>query len=164
LTKCKTITTTTVAIAALLAAALGALVLLAIIACLVSDNAVEGISFRVCRNRASNGTFGRDGIGYTSTEGNMASGEDFLRYVGGTVRKVALDRVDDAFAEGFKEAANISVEVLSKKMDDLLSRIKAGNPLSDQEQYLLVGLHELKSETEQSLRAYWIDGASGNQA
>lgn len=91
----------------------------------------------------------------------MASGEDFLRYVGGAVRKAANDHVSERFTDGFNEAANICVTMLSEKIDELMDRMKTGE-LSRPDQVLLSSLTVLKSETEQKLFRYWETLAADN--
>ncbi|WP_433474748.1 hypothetical protein ACQPZP_39585 [Spirillospora sp. CA-142024] len=78
----------------------------------------------------------------------MAHVSDFLLDV---ARKVANDRTGEIFTEGFEEAANICMDVLSKNIDALLDQIKLGGNLSKQEQFLLSNLIEIKSETEKRL-------------
>ena len=71
------------------------------------------------------------------------------------VRRVANEHSDASFTDGFNEAANICVEMLTKNIDELLNKIKFGNFLTEQEQFLLSRLTEMKSATEQSLFDYW---------
>ncbi|WP_405088323.1 hypothetical protein [Microbispora sp. NBC_01389] len=59
---------------------------------------------------------------------------------------------DNEFDKGFDEATDICMSTLQKNIDDLMSKMKSGNLLSDQEQFLLSRLDELKSETEDRLR------------
>lgn len=63
--------------------------------------------------------------------------------------------INDAYADGFHEAAIISVGVISRRINDLLDQVGSGNYLSSQEQFLLSGLNDLKSETERELREFW---------
>lgn len=79
----------------------------------------------------------------------------FLGSAGNGARRVAKELVDDSFARGFDEAASISVGVLSKNIDDLLNKIKSGSYLTDQEQFLLSRLTEMKAATEKDLRDFW---------
>lgn len=72
-------------------------------------------------------------------------------------RSAARDVNDRAFADGHNDAANICVDVLSKKIDGLMSQIKAGRALSSNEQFLLSALTELKSETQAELHRSWHD-------
>ena len=60
--------------------------------------------------------------------------------------------VSRQFSEGYDEAANICMGLLSKKIDDLLSQVKAGEYLSEQEQFLLSSLHEMRAEMDAALR------------
>ena len=84
----------------------------------------------------------------------MSGVNGFMRDVIDGVRKRASDRLGDEFDDGFEEAANICMGVISKNVDGLLHRIKSGNYLSDQEQFLLSKLTEMQSETEKSLREF----------
>lgn len=88
----------------------------------------------------------------------------FVGYLLGIVRESAKRRTDDAFAEGYSEAANVCVGVLSEAIDGLLEQIKSGNFLSDQEQFLLSKLNELKSETENALRDAWSTLVADDEA
>ena len=82
--------------------------------------------------------------------------DDLLR----GVRNSAHEHIDDAFADGYSEAANVCVGVLSKTIDALLKQIKPGSYLSDQEQFLLSKLNELKSQTENALSDFWANADS----
>ena len=73
------------------------------------------------------------------------------------IRKIQQDargRLDDEYLAGYNEAANICVDLLSKKIDGLLNQIKSGSYLSEEEQFLLSQLNALKSETERTLHAH----------
>jgi hypothetical protein len=59
------------------------------------------------------------------------------------------------------KAANVCVGVLSETIDGLLKQIKSGSYLSDQEQFLLSKLNELKSQTENALSDFWANTDSG---
>ena len=72
-------------------------------------------------------------------------------------RSAGRDVGDRVFADGYNDAANICVDVLSKKIDGLMSQIKAGRDLSSKEQFLLSALTELKSETQAELHRFWDD-------
>lgn len=71
------------------------------------------------------------------------------------LREADNKRIYEAFNDGYHEAANICVGILEKKIDELLSQIKSGSYLSEQEQFMLSKLNELKSETEEELRNFW---------
>ncbi|MGV9216120.1 hypothetical protein ACTFTM_30070 [Micromonospora sp. RB23] len=73
----------------------------------------------------------------------------------GAIRDSAAARADGAFADGYNEAANICVAALEGKIDGLMGQISANRYLSDQEQYLVASLRELKSNTERALRDFW---------
>lgn len=69
--------------------------------------------------------------------------------------KGGRDVGDKVFADGYNEAANICVDVLSRRIDGLMGQIKAGRDLSSKEQLLLSALTELKSETQAELYRFW---------
>ena len=78
-----------------------------------------------------------------------------------TLKKVsesADSHMNDAFFDGYNTAANICVDVITKNIDELFSQINSGSFLSDQEQFLLSKLNDLKSETEEKL----VDFCKGN--
>ena len=74
------------------------------------------------------------------------------------VRESADSHMNDAFFYFFNTAANICVDVITKNIDELFSQINSGSFLSDQEQFLLSKLNDLKSETEEKL----VDFCKGN--
>ncbi len=65
--------------------------------------------------------------------------------------------VDGHFDDGYNEAAHTCIRILSEKIDDLLHQIKSGRYLSEQEQFLLSSLNEIRLETEVALRAFYDD-------
>jgi hypothetical protein len=71
------------------------------------------------------------------------------------VRESDRKRMNEFFIDGYNEAANICVGILTKKIDDLFSKIDSDSYLSKQEQFMLSKLKELKSETEDELRDFW---------
>lgn len=79
----------------------------------------------------------------------------FAAELGTHVRRSATERLDEEFIVGFNEAANISVGLLTAKIDELMSRMQSGSYLSEPDQQLLAQLAALKTETEESLRKYW---------
>jgi hypothetical protein len=87
--------------------------------------------------------------------------KEFVGDLVDSVRKSASEHSDDAFADGYNDAANICVGVLSETIDGLLKQIKLGSYLSDQEQFLLSKLNELKSQTENALSDFWANTDSG---
>jgi hypothetical protein len=74
------------------------------------------------------------------------------------VRESADSHMNDAFFDGYNTAANICVDVITKNIHELFSQINSGSFLSDQEQFLLLKLNDLKSETEEKL----VDFCKGN--
>lgn len=88
----------------------------------------------------------------------MTSGNNFLRGLldeaGDLIRRVGRNLVDGSYNSGYEEAASVCLGVLSKNIDDLMNKIKPGSYLSDQEQFLLSKLTELKSTTERDLQDF----------
>ena len=78
-----------------------------------------------------------------------------------SVRKSVKEHNDDAFEDGYNEAANICVGVLSEVIDGLLKKINLDSRLSDQEQFLLSKLHEIRSEMETMLHDSCANAGSG---
>lgn len=70
------------------------------------------------------------------------------------VRATGNHRLDEEFAAGYDEAANICIEIITKKINDLLAGVNSGQLLSEKEQLLLASLNQLKSETEEALRTF----------
>ncbi|MER8104629.1 hypothetical protein [Kitasatospora sp. NPDC094016] len=73
-------------------------------------------------------------------------------------RKSGNRRLDDEFADGYNEAANISVEILAKTIGDLQKRAASGDFLSEHEQFLSGKLYELKADMEKALYDFWEQG------
>lgn len=69
-------------------------------------------------------------------------------------RATGNQRLDEEFAAGYDEAANICVGIVTNKINDLIATINSGQLLLEKEQLLLVSLNQLKSETEEALRAF----------
>ncbi len=84
----------------------------------------------------------------------MSRWSDVGRELAGIPAEVVRRHADARLEEGFNAAANICVDLLSRKIDDLMGQMKTGE-LPRPEQLLLSSLTELKSETEQSLFGYW---------
>ena len=61
-------------------------------------------------------------------------------------------RLDDKFFNGYDTAASICIEAVNEKIDELHKQINDGKFLSNQEQFLLAHLNELKREIEDILR------------
>lgn len=81
--------------------------------------------------------------------------DDSIDGVRDSVRKTESEE----FLVGYDQAANICVEIITKKIDELFSQISSNSFLSEREQFLLLKLKEMKSETEEELRDFW----SGNE-
>jgi hypothetical protein len=83
---------------------------------------------------------------------------DFVNRVWGTAKSAALDVgrgvADKVFVDGYTEAANTCVGLISQKIDRLMDQIRSGQDLSAKDQYLLSKLTDLRAETEDKLRAY----------
>ena len=86
------------------------------------------------------------------------------------IKKIIDDSIDgvrdsvrksesEEFIVGYNQAANICVEIITKKIDELFSQISSDSFLSEREQFLLSKLKEMKSETEEELQDFW----SGNE-
>jgi len=73
---------------------------------------------------------------------------DVLRDAKDTTRRVANGLLDGAYDDGFREAANICMSVLAESSADLMKKIKPGEGLSTEEQFLLRRLSELQTEME----------------
>ncbi len=71
------------------------------------------------------------------------------------VRESENKRMNEEFNDGYNEAANICVGIITKKIDELFSKINSDSSLSKQEQYMLSKLNELKSETEEELSSFF---------
>lgn len=69
-------------------------------------------------------------------------------------RAIGNQRLDEEFAAGYDEAANICMGIVTNKINDLIATINSGQLLLEKEQLLLVSLNQLKSETEEALRAF----------
>ena len=89
--------------------------------------------------------------------------KEFFKEIGNDtlkkVRESADSHMNDAFFDGYNTAANICVDVITKNIHELFSQINSGSFLSDQEQFLLSKLNDLKSETEEKL----VDFCKGNR-
>jgi hypothetical protein len=57
---------------------------------------------------------------------------------------------DDVFAEGYGEAAEICIGVLSERIYDVSGQLKDG--LSEKDQFLLSSLLDIRTEAEAALR------------
>jgi hypothetical protein len=76
-------------------------------------------------------------------------------FVGDVLRTAASGVVDRVFADGYNAAANISVDLLSQKIDGLHGQVRAGQSLSEKDQFLLSSLDAMRSELDAALRGYW---------
>lgn len=76
-------------------------------------------------------------------------------FVGDVLRTTASGVTAKAFADGYNEAANISMDLLSRKIDGLHSEIRSHRFLSEQDQFLLSSLDEMRSELDAALRDNW---------
>lgn len=93
----------------------------------------------------------------------MAGFADFARGLGrealGRVQSAAGERVDQAFEDGFNEAANLCVQVVAEAAGALSSKM-ATEALTDREQAQLARLTFLKEEIERALYGFWDQPAS----
>ena len=85
----------------------------------------------------------------------------FMQYASNVANESKDKAVKEIFVDGYNEAAGICVGMITKKMDELYSQISSGSFLSEQEQFLLSNLKELKSETEEKLYDFWRN--NGNE-
>ena len=85
----------------------------------------------------------------------------FMQYASNVANESKDKAVKEIFVDGYNEAAGICVGTITKKMDELYSQISSGSFLSEQEQFLLSNLKELKSETEEKLYDFWRN--NGNE-
>lgn len=79
----------------------------------------------------------------------------FMHYVSNIVTESKNKVVEEIYADGYDMAAHICLGIITKKMDELYGQISSGSFLSEQEQYMLSKLKELKSETEEKLNYFW---------
>ena len=71
------------------------------------------------------------------------------------VRGSVNERENEIFIDGYNQAANICVDIITKNIDELFNQINSNSFLSKQEQFTLLKLKELKSETEKELQDFW---------
>ena len=62
--------------------------------------------------------------------------------------------VDDHFFDGYETAASICIEAITKRIAELNEQIIEGKFLSNQDQYLMAKLDELKREIEDRLHNF----------
>ena len=70
-------------------------------------------------------------------------------------RAVAKRYLMEECQSGYKSAADVSLAIVTAKVDDLMRRMASGKKLSASEQDLLSSLNELKSEMQNALEAEW---------
>ncbi|MGO4299383.1 hypothetical protein [Leifsonia sp. RAF41] len=81
-----------------------------------------------------------------------------LRYeLTATAKEGARRALQQPYADGYDEAANVTVQLLQSKIDDLHRRMKNQGGLSEKEQYLLAHLIDMKEELERALRDAWTE-------
>jgi hypothetical protein len=92
----------------------------------------------------------------------MPSGNGFMREVLERViddaRRNKNARFDAEYIDGFNEAANICLSVLSESIDGLLAKIESGDYLSNQEQFLLARLKGLETEMQTGFKNSFASG------
>jgi hypothetical protein len=80
----------------------------------------------------------------------------FVRYLE-SIRDDVVGRHDsEVFGDGFNAAANLCVEVVSARMDDLLAVMKASG-LNAEQQQIFAELSEMKVSIERRLSGYSAD-------
>lgn len=93
----------------------------------------------------------------------MAGMSDFAKGIGQEaltrVRGVAREHTDQAFEDGFNEAANICVRLVTEAAGGLTAKMSNAS-LTDREQAQLARLTGLKEEMEQALYGYWEQKAA----
>jgi hypothetical protein len=67
-----------------------------------------------------------------------------------------------AFSNGFDDAADICIGVVSGRTDAVLSQIKQGNMPASHGNLIVATLAELRSEMEAELRGYWVSDDQGH--
>ena len=88
----------------------------------------------------------------------MAKLNDLGQWVLGSVRQVANDRVNAERGEGFQDAADIALRVLTQRIDQLQQKMGQSPYLTTEEQVLLANLIALRTETAGAFDAFWADG------
>lgn len=90
--------------------------------------------------------------------GNLDGVVNYFR----TIRdNVVSERDEVVFTDGFNTAANICVQLLGERADELLEQMKSGQ-LSPEGQQTYAALVEVKGQMEKELFAYW-NGAEAPQ-
>lgn len=69
-------------------------------------------------------------------------------------RQGALSHVEDAYADGFNTAANLSIDLVTAEIDRLITKISEVGPLNDGEQVLLAGLMTLRTDLDRRFRTH----------
>ena len=72
-----------------------------------------------------------------------------------SMRERRRQRELEPVLEGYRAAAEIALEALSKVLDDIEAKRDAGETLSADETVLRTELHVIKSKTERALQDYW---------
>ena len=90
---------------------------------------------------------------------NANRGRKFLDAATGVVGEAvgeAGGRVaGDWIQYGYDQASGLSIGLLGKRIDDLHEKIRSGGKLTQQEQYLLTILSDIKAEIERELQYNW---------
>ncbi|MEV7776697.1 hypothetical protein [Kitasatospora sp. NPDC088351] len=80
----------------------------------------------------------------------------------GFAKDVAGQTLMGFHADGYQQAADISIGVLDQQIAVLMDRMTSDNPLAGQEQFLLGKLAELRKELTQALDGFWEQDEPSN--
>lgn len=80
--------------------------------------------------------------------------DGIVKYLKEVRDNVVSNHDDQVFSEGYNEAANLCVGLLSEKINGLLAKMPSGG-LSTDEQKVFAELTKLKTETERRLYDFW---------
>ncbi|MFC8917616.1 hypothetical protein ACFT5C_17765 [Streptomyces sp. NPDC057116] len=109
-------------------------------ACQAVRSAGDGRQERDGAGMSNDGSFGRELL-------------DMGRGFAADLKRDIIDRhANENYAAGFDEAAHVCMSVLSDVIDGMMTRIKAGEFLSPQEQAALAQANELMKEMDKRLR------------
>lgn len=90
----------------------------------------------------------------------MSGTNSFMADILGKLRESASSHVDDAFVDGYIQAANDCMQILSRSIDGLINQVQSGRYLSEHEQFLLASLTKIRSEVEAAFREF-LDNSCG---
>ncbi|MFG1881983.1 hypothetical protein [Micromonospora sp. NPDC049102] len=76
----------------------------------------------------------------------------FIDFMGDVARGAGARLVAEEFAKGYDEAADILMRILSEEIDELSNRPKVGRYLSEQDQFLLSSLCDIRARIQAALK------------